>query len=143
MNTVLKKIIFVIVFILATLILPGVLLLMFVDATQGFSVFVIVYAIIIFGILGYIVFSVRNMENKLENTMEEIKMQNAAIAYRLTSSDNEADNVPVQQTVKVEIESKDSAVDSTNIPLNPAEPLIIPTEKTQVKGTDDGFDDFK
>ena len=40
MNTVLKKIIFVIVFILATLILPGVLLLMFVDATQGFSVFV-------------------------------------------------------------------------------------------------------
>ena len=116
---------------------------MFVDATQGFSVFVIVYAIIIFGILGYIVFSVRNMENKLENTMEEIKMQNAAIAYRLTSSDNEADNVPVQQTVKVEIESKDSAVDSTNIPLNPAEPLIIPTEKTQAKGTDDGFDDFK
>lgn len=141
MNTVLKKIIFVIAFVLLTLILPGVLLLMFIDATQGFSVFVIAYGIIIFAILGYVIASVRNMEKKLEETMEEIKMQNAAIAYRLTNTDTELDKVG-QQPVSDDV-VEDAPVTTANIPLNPAEPLIMPAPKKTEKTADDGFDDFK
>lgn len=141
MNSLLKKIIFIIAFVLLTLILPGVLLLMFVDATQGFSVFVIAYGIIIFAILGYVIASIRDMEKKLEETMEEIKMQNAAIAYKLTNNDSEPVNAPQQPVINATVE--ETPVSTTNIPLNPAEPLVMPTQKTVEKTVDDGFDDFK
>ncbi len=145
MSSIIKKIIFVIAFVLITLVLPCILLLLFVDASNGFSVYVITYGAIIFAILGYIIASVRNMEKKLEETMEEIKMQNAAIAYKLTNVDNEmappsAPQQPVVQEVK---EEPAPLVDSSNIPLNPAEPLVMPTEKKVEKVADDGFDDFK
>lgn len=142
MNSLMKKIVFVIAFVLLTLILPGVLLLLFVDASQNFSVFVIAYGVIIFAILGYIVASIRSMDKKIEETMEEIKMQNAAIAYKLTNVDNESIQAPIQQPVVNIPEEK--VVNTANIPLNPAEPLVIPAEKkVTAKVTDDGFDDFK
>ena len=144
MNPILKKIIFVIGFILATLVLPAVILLLFVDAAQGFSVYVITFGVIIFGVLGYIVSSVRDMEKKVETTMEEIKMQNAAIAYKLSSNMDEL-NVAVPQAAAPQVAEpvQQPAPASTNIPLNPSEPLVMPTVKKTVKASDDGFDDFK
>ena len=144
MNPILKKIIFVIGFILATLVLPAVILLSFVDAAQGFSVYVITFGVIIFGVLGYIVSSVRDMEKKVETTMKEIKMQNAAIAYKLSSNMDEL-NVAVPQAAAPQVAEpvQQPAPASTNIPLNPSEPLVMPTVKKTVKASDDGFDDFK
>lgn len=144
MNPILKKIIFVIGFILATLVLPAVILLLFVDAAQGFSVYVITFGVIIFGVLGYIVSSVRDMEKKVETTMKEIKMQNAAIAYKLSSNMDEL-NVAVPQAAAPQVAEpvQQPAPASTNIPLNPSEPLVMPTVKKTVKASDDGFDDFK
>ena len=143
MNTILKKLVFVVIFVLATLVLPCVLLLLFVDSSNGFSVYVITYGVIIFAVLGYVVASVRNMENKLEETMEEIKMQNAAIAYKLTNVDNELSVAPAPQQPIVQEVKDESVVDTRNIPLNPAEPLVMPTENKVEKVADDGFDDFK
>ena len=144
MNPILKKIIFVIGFILATLVLPAVILLLFVDAAQGFSVYVITFGVIIFGVLGYIVSSIRDMEKKVETTMKEIKMQNAAIAYKLSSNMDEL-NVAVPQAAAPQVAEpvQQPAPASTNIPLNPSEPLVMPTVKKTVKVSDDGFDDFK
>ena len=144
MNPILKKIIFVIGFILATLVLPAVILLLFVDAAQGFSVYVITFGVIIFGVLGYIVSSVRDMEKKVETTMKEIKMQNAAIAYKLSSNMDEL-NVAVPQAAAPQVAEpvQQPAPATTNIPLNPSEPLVMPTVKKTVKASDDGFDDFK
>lgn len=157
MSSILKKLIFVVVFVLVTLVLPCILLLLFVDAANGFSVYVITYGAIIFAILGYVIASVRSMEKKLEDTMEEIKMQNAAIAYKLTNVDNEMAPPPAPQQplvpevteVKEIKEEPAPVVDTSNIPLNPAEPLVMPTEKKAEKVekvekvADDGFDDFK
>lgn len=144
MNPILKRIIFVIGFILATLVLPAVILLLFVDAAQGFSVYVITFGVIIFGVLGYIVSSVREMEKKVETTMEEIKMQNAAIAYKLSNNMDEL-NVAVPQAAAPQVAEsvQQPAPATTNIPLNPSEPLVMPTVKKTVKVSDDGFDDFK
>lgn len=144
MNPILKRIIFVIGFILATLVLPAVILLLFVDAAQGFSVYVITFGVIIFGVLGYIVSSVREMEKKVETTTEEIKMQNAAIAYKLSNNMDEL-NVAVSQSAAPQVAEpvQQPAPASTNIPLNPSEPLVMPTVKKTVKASDDGFDDFK
>ncbi len=144
MNPILKKIIFVVGFILATLILPAVVLLLFVDAAQSFSVYVIAFGVIIFAILGYIVSCVREMEKKLESTMDEIKMQNAAIAYKISNNMDEM-NVTAHQSVTTQVAEPVQApvVDSTNIPLNPAEPLVMPNVNKAPKATDDGFDDFK
>lgn len=141
MNALLKKVLFVICFILATLVLPAFVLLLFVDAATNFAVYVVAFGVIIFAILGYIVASIHNMEKKLEETMEEIKMQNAAIAYRLTNTGVEPVNVPVQQPEPIKVESE--PVNTANIPLNPAEPLIMPEKKETAKVADDGFDDFK
>ena len=144
MNPVLKKIVFVVGFILATLVLPAFVLLLFVDASQNFSIYVVAFGVIIFAILGYIVSCVRDMEKKLESTMDEIKMQNAAIAYKLSSNMSEF-NVPAPQPEQPQVEepAQEPAVDTTSIPLNPAEPLVMPTVKKAVKVSDDGFDDFK
>lgn len=141
MKAILKRLLFIVAFVLFTLFLPGIILLMFFDASTSFSVYVIIYGIVIFGILGYIISSLRNMEKKIYETMDEIKMQNAAIAYKLTNVDNFSNQIPVEQPVAAYTEEK--AINTSNIPLNPADPLVMPTEKTAQKTIDDGFDDFK
>ena len=139
MNSILKKLIFVVAFVLATLVLPAFLLLMFIDASQNFGVFVIAFGVIIFAILGYIIASIRSLQKKFDETMDEIKMQNAAIAYKLTNGVPEAPVAPQPQPV-----NEAAPVQSTaNIPLNPADPLVMPASKKTDKKVDDGFDDFK
>ena len=134
MNPLMKKALFVVAFVLGTLIIPMIILLIFADATTNFSAYVIVYGLIIFGILGYVVGSVRNMEKKLEETMDEIKMQNAAIAHKLTNYDGgQQSNAAKAVTDSANIKT------SASIPLNPAEPLVVPTKKVKVED----FNDFK
>ena len=143
MNSVLKKIIFVVAFILVVLVVPTFILLAFVDTTSSFSTYIIVFGVIIFAVFGYLIATVRSMEKKLEDALEDLKMQNAAIAYKISNTDVELENVKpaVEPVVKAET--------SSNIPLNPAEPLVMPNDKKdeQVKQTekviDDNFDDFK
>lgn len=153
MISIIKKLVFVIAFVLLTLVLPCVVLLLFVDAAQNFAAYVITYGVIIFAILGYIIASVHNLEKKVAETMEEIKMQNAAIAYKLTNVDSELSVTPPQpqpqpqsqpqpQPVVQEVKEEE-IVDTNSIPLNPAEPLVMPTVKKEEKAGDDGFDDFK
>ncbi len=151
MISVLKKVGFVVAFVLVTLVLPAFVLLLFVDSATDFAVYVITYGVIIFAILGYIVCCIRNMNKKLEETMDEIKMQNAAIAYKLANSSAEpvpSPRQPIVQTSPVSTPSVSATpvqppVSGTQIPLNPAEPLVMPETKKTVKPADDGFDDFK
>ena len=134
MNPLMKKALFVAGFVVATLVLPMIVLLIFVDASMNISAYFIVYGLIIFSILGYVIVSVRNMEKKLEDTLDEIKMQNAAIAHKLTNFDG------VQQSNNAKVVTDGATIKSTaNIPLNPAEPLVAPTKKV----TADEFNDFK
>ena len=143
MNSILKKIVFVIAFVLVALVVPTFLLLTFVDTTSNFSAYIIVFGVIIFAIFGYVIATVHSMEEKLEDALEDLKMQNAAIAYKISNTDVDAEKVnPV-------IEPEIKAEPAVNVPLNPADPLVMPGEqknepiKKIVKVVDDNFDDFK
>lgn len=114
--SVFKKLLFVVVFVLATLVAPAIILLLTVDASNSFSFYVIVFGLIIFGILGYIVVSLHALSKEFKEALEEMKMQNAAIAYKLTNaSAKEVTSEPVKEEVK----------STENVNLNPAEPLTI------------------
>lgn len=133
MNIDVKKIIFVVIFILLTLILPMIVLLIFFDATTQFSAYVVVYGLIIFGILGYVVSCVKSMENNLNQALEEIKMQNAAIAHKISGGET------VNLTANIE-----KVVSDAKVSLNPEEPLVLKKPVSEeLKKSDDGFDDFK
>ncbi len=137
MNSIMKKIVFVVAFVLVTLVLPTLLMLFFVDVNSRFSTYFVVYGLILFSIFGYIVASVRSMEKKLEDALEDIKMQNAAIAYKISN------DVPEDKTVTTNFETAVVQNDNLNIPLNPSDPIGTPVVKTIKKVSDDGFDDFK
>lgn len=133
MNPIFKKALSVAVFVAVALIVPTIILLIFFDASTQFSVYAIVYAIIIFGVFGYVVVSVKQMQNELSDALEEIKKQNAAIAHKLSGGQ------PVDLVADVE-----NAVSYAKVNLNPEEPLVISkSAKSEEKTADDGFDDFK
>lgn len=130
MNPIFKKILSIAAFILVALIIPTVILLIFFDASTQFSVYAIVYAVIIFGVFGYVVVSVKQMQDELNEALEEIKKQNAAIAHKLSGGQ------PVDLVADVQ-----NAVSHAKVNLNPEAPLVV--SKPVSKPTDDGFDDFK
>ncbi len=135
--TLVKKILFTAIFVAAIVLIPGLILLLTVDATQDFSVYVVVYGIILFAIFGYIIISLHSISKEIHNALEEMKMQNAAIAYKLTSTDDKSvagDNkVTPDKTVEPVVEKPKQ---KTN--LNPADPLTI-----DGKVVGDNFGDFK
>lgn len=145
-----KKILLTIAFVVVTLIVPAVLLLLFVDALTSFAAYVVTFGVILFAILGFIVISLIDVQTTLKKTVEELKMQNAAIAYKLS---NNTDIVPVDvntdtnEKTEVSTASNDTPKDTSKINLNPADPLVMPIVKQQApvveKKTDDGFDDFQ
>ena len=145
-----KKILLTIAFVVITLIVPAVLLLLFVDALTSFAAYVVTFGVILFAILGFIVISLIDVQTTLKKTVEELKMQNAAIAYKLS---NNTDIVPVDvntatnEKTEVSTASNDTPKDTSKINLNPADPLVMPIVKQQApvveKKTDDGFDDFQ
>ena len=133
MNPIFKKALYVFVFIILALIVPTFIMLVLFDAATQIYIYAIVYGIIIFGVFGYVVVSVKQMQNELSEALDEIKKQNAAIAHRISggqSADLFAD--------------VENAVSYAKVNLNPEEPLVISKPaKTEDKPTDDGFDDFK
>lgn len=143
-----KKLVFSLVFIICALIIPALILLLLVDAAQSFAVYVIVYGIIIFGTLGYIIASLLDMNKSLKASMDEIKKQNAAIAYKITKGAVDFSEMPAAAPEKAP-EVAPEPVSTANIPLNPAEPLFPQTEPEKAENVektkviDDNFDDFK
>ena len=147
-----KKILLTIAFVVATLIVPAVLLLLFVDALTSFAAYVVTFGIILFAILGFIVISLVDIQSTLKSTVEELKMQNAAIAYKLTSS---VDASSISDDAASEnADGSQQTTDTTKVNLNPADPLVMPVVKKKEpvvekkepvveKKTDDGFDDFQ
>ncbi len=89
-----KKIIISIVLTLALLIIPGVILLATVDATNDFAAYIVVYGFILFAMFSYLLISVHSLSKEIKNAVEEMKMQNAAIAYKITGKikDEEIDD---------------------------------------------------
>ena len=141
-----KKILLTIAFVVVTLIVPAVLLLLFVDALTSFAAYVITFGIILFAILGFIVISLVDIQSTLKSTVEELKMQNAAIAYKLT---NTAVEMPVEavESVTEKTDATQPVTDTSKVNLNPADPLVMPIVKKSApvveKKTDEGFDDFE
>ena len=121
MNQILKKILFVVAFVLCTLVLPTIILLLFVDSSNGFAVYVITFGVIIFAILGYIVMSIHTTSKEINKAVEDMKLQKAAIAYKLTGASAEkqieAVATPVQEVAE-EVQEKPKKVN-----LNPDDPL--------------------
>lgn len=73
----------VLIFILVTMALPLVLLLAFVDA-NNLSVYVVVFGAMFFGSIGFMIAMLFKTKADIQEQLEELKVQNAAIAYRLT-----------------------------------------------------------
>ncbi len=127
--SILKKIIFTLCFVLVTLVLPLVTMFFFVDGTNGFSIYVTVFGIILFSIFGYIVVSMKALSQDINNALEEMKKQNAAIAYKLTHADeiisNASDKTPDddKKTTKTDGVADDSETKKGKVNLNPADPL--------------------
>lgn len=73
----------VIAFVAITFAIPLVLLLAFVDA-NSISVYIVVFGVMFFGSLGFLLAMILKTKADIKDQIEEIKVQNAAIAYKLT-----------------------------------------------------------
>ena len=144
-----KRIIFTAVFVVVALIIPLLLLIAFVDSTAHFSVYVLVFGIIIFASFGFILANIISVRKNVEEAMEELKIQNAAIAFKLTSvfKDNpEALDELMKQVNSTAPESAPAAQeDSSKVSLNPADPLVMPssTAKPEPEKKPETFGDFE
>ena len=78
-----KIALFVLIFVLVTMAIPLVLLLAFVDA-NNISVYIVVYGIMFFGSIGFMIAMLFKTKSEIQEQIEELKVQNAAIAFRLT-----------------------------------------------------------
>ncbi len=134
-----KKILFVALFIICALVLPAIILIGLVDSVNYFSVYVITYGVILFGVFGYIIVSVRSMSKELHDAVEEMKKQNAAIAYKLSSANFEVENdlAPVNAEPKLETTEEKPA---KKVNLNPADDFVAEAVAANVN---DDIDDFK
>ncbi len=120
MKPMLKKLLFTAIFLICTLIIPLIVMFIFVDSDSGFIVYVMTFGIIIFSTLGYIVASVHQSSKEIHDAVEEMKLQNAAIAYKLTQVKNDDSAIitePVKDVESTEVEPP------KKVNLNPADPL--------------------
>lgn len=132
-----KKILFIALFIVCALVLPAVVLIGFVDSVNYFSVYVIAYGVILFGIFGYIVVSIRSMSKELHNAVEEMKKQNAAIAYKLSSANFDVeDDTAYKKPVEKAVEEKPAV----KVNLNPAEDFVAEAVSSNKNNDIDDFD---
>ena len=136
--SIVKKILFIALFIVCALVLPTLILIGFVNADTSFSVYVITYGVILFGVFGYIIVSVKSMSKELHNAVEEMKKQNAAIAYKLSSGNFEV----INDTSVAEDEEVAPAEEASpkKVNLNPADDFVA--EAVSSKSNDD-IDDFE
>ena len=129
--SILKKLLFTVIFVIAVIFIPGIILLLTVNAETDFSVYVVVYGIILFGIFGYIIVSIHSLSKQLTESMDDLKKQNAAIAHALLSNTAEAPEAPAEEE-KLEPKA------TSNVVLNPADPLPTIPQKGN-----DTFGDFE
>ncbi len=122
MKPMVKKLLFTVLFVICTLVLPITLLLVFVDAENSFSAYVVVFGVIIFGILGYITISVHGSTKEIHQAVEEMKLQNAAIAYKLTHGDEQKPAIEEPAVIVEEI-PEEPEEQPKKVNLNPADPL--------------------
>ena len=143
-----KRIIFTAVFVVVALVIPLLLLIAFVDSSAHFSVYVLVFGIIIFASFGFILANIVSIRKNVETAMEELKIQNAAIAFKLTSvfKDNpEALDELLKQVNNPAAEAAAPQADTTKVSLNPADPLIMPEviAKPEPEKKPETFGDFE
>lgn len=157
-----KRILFTVIYVVVALFLPVLFLAIFVDSTEHTEVWFIVIGAVMFATLGLILANVVSQRKTIEKTMEDVQMQNAAIAYKLNAvfKDNPEALDAVMQKVKAddgdedeidlmpafEDEKKEPAVDTSRVTLNPADPLVFPEKKpakTQEPAKEDTDSDKK
>ncbi len=144
-----KRIIFTAVFVVVALVIPLLLLIAFVDSSAHFSVYVLVFGVIIFGSFGFILANIVSIRKNVETAMEELKIQNAAIAFKLTSvfKDNpEAlDELLKQVNTPAPAEEPKTRDVTSKVSLNPADPLIMPepSAKPESEKKPETFGDFE
>ena len=73
----------VLAFVAVTFAVPLVLLLAFVDA-NSISVYIVVFGTMFFASIGFLFAMLLKTKADIKEQIEEIKVQNAAIAYKLT-----------------------------------------------------------
>ena len=88
----------VLAFVAVTFAVPLVLLLAFVDA-NSFSVYITVFGVMFFSSIGFLFAMILKTKADIEEMVDEIKVQNAAIAFKLTEMKKQGG---LQQTTPVE-----------------------------------------
>lgn len=146
--TLTKRILFTVIYVVVALFLPVLFLAIFVDSTEHTEVWFIVIGAVMFATMGLILANVVSQRKTIEKTMEDVQMQNAAIAYKLNAvfKDNPEALDAVMQKVKAaddedeidlmpsfEGEKKEPPVDTSRVTLNPADPLVFPEKKPEKK----------
>ena len=138
-----KKILGIIIF-LAIVFVPMCLILLFIpDEMKAYNAFFTYLGIVIFSVFGYIVISIRSMSKELHEAVESMKMQNAAIAYKLTNGDKKGKK---NKDIDDEEEEKKEKIDIRKVNLNPEVPLVPDKDKkknNKTKKIDDNYDDFR
>ena len=125
----LKKLLFTALFVVVVFAVPLIIVLLTVGP-ENFTAIYITFFTILMACFGYIIVSVTSLSKEIKNAVDEMKMQNAAIAYKLTAEPEKKDENEVEEP---EVENKPK-----NVNLNPADPLMI-----DGKPVSDSFDDFK
>ena len=100
-----KIALFVLIFVLVTMAIPLVLLLAFVDA-NNISVYIVVYGIMFFGSIGFMIAMLFKTKSEIQEQIEELKVQNAAIAFRLTEMKKQGGMVQQTSTAKPEVQEE-------------------------------------
>ena len=100
-----KIALFVLIFVLATMVVPLVLLLAFVDA-NNISVYIVVYGIMFFGSIGFMIAMLFKTKSDIQEQIEELKVQNAAITFRLTEMKKQGGIAQTASTAKPEVKEE-------------------------------------
>ncbi len=85
-------------FVAITLVVPLLLLLALVDA-NSFSVYIVVFGTMFFGSIGFLFAMLLKTKADIREMVDEIKVQNAAIAFKLTEMKKQGG---LQQTTPIE-----------------------------------------
>ena len=99
----------VLVFVVVTFVIPLVLLLALVDA-NNLSIYIAVFGVMFFGSIGFLFAMLLKTKSDIQEQIEEIKVQNAAIAYKLTEMKKQGNSVQLsvepKPMVKTEVKEK-------------------------------------
>ena len=80
-------------FALITFVIPMVLLLALINVT-AYSIYYIVIGVAAFASFGFLFAMLLKIKSDISEQIEELKVQNAAIAYRLSEIKKQADKLP-------------------------------------------------